>query len=157
MPDARDDADVEPSMLEQKRDDAVHPCLKCYTTIDAPIERVCHFLANEGTAHLYNDLIVDHDEVEEVTPSAKITWTKCPKILIVKPRDFVTYCSHWWRDDGTQVLVNQACEHEDRPGVMVEGAGVDACRGFALRGANFISRDPDDPSRTRIAMLSHAT
>lgn len=31
--------------------------------------------------------------------------------------------------------MNQAVEHEDVPGVMVEGQG-DVCRGFALRGAN---------------------
>lgn len=58
-----------------------------------------------------------------------------PKVLFVKPRDFVTYCSHRWRKDGTQVIVNQACEHEDMPGVMEEGQG-EVCRGFALRGAN---------------------
>jgi len=75
--------------------------------------------------------------------------------LFVKPRDFVTYCRHRWKGDGTQVLVNQACEHADRPGIMSEGQGG-VCRGFALRGANFISKDPDDPSKTRITMLSHA-
>lgn len=68
----------------------------------------------------------------------------------------MTYCSHRWRSDGTQVIVNQACEHEDMPGVMKEGQGS-VCRGFALRGANFISKDPDDPNhKTRITMLSHA-
>ena len=98
-----------------------YPCLKCYSTIDAPLHQVCSFLANKQTIPLYNDLVVDHADVEEITPSGKITWCKCPKILFVKPRDFVTYCSHRWRRDGTQVLVNQACEHMDRPGVLEEG------------------------------------
>lgn len=131
MPDTRDDGDIE-STSSRTQD---YPCIKCYSTIDAPIEDVCSFLANEETMPLYNELVTDHAEVEEITPHGKITWTKCPKILFVKPRDFVTYCSHRWRRDGTQVLVNQACEHEDRPAVLEEGQ-ADACRGFALRGAN---------------------
>lgn len=44
------------------------------------------------------------------------------------------FIQRWWKD-GTQVIVNQACEHEDKPGILVEGEG-DACRGYALRGAN---------------------
>eukprot|EP00579_Thalassiosira_antarctica_P017558 CAMPEP_0201950382 /NCGR_PEP_ID=MMETSP0903-20130614/56457_1 /ASSEMBLY_ACC=CAM_ASM_000552 /TAXON_ID=420261 /ORGANISM="Thalassiosira antarctica, Strain CCMP982" /LENGTH=724 /DNA_ID=CAMNT_0048493617 /DNA_START=656 /DNA_END=2830 /DNA_ORIENTATION=- len=152
MPDTRDEKDIDQPMSTKPQ---TYPCLKCYTTIDAPLHHVCSFLANEETIGLYNELVVDHADVEELSPNAKITWTKCPKILFVKPRDFVTYCSHWWKGDGTQVLVNQACDHVDRPGVMLEGQG-DCCRGFAIRGANFISKDPDDPNKTRITMLSHA-
>ena len=91
--------------------------------------------------------------------------------------------SRWWKD-GTQVIVNQACEHEDKPGILVEGEG-EACRGYALRGANcklmealcnmtclincpqsnplliisiwiVISKDPNDPNKTRITLLAHA-
>ncbi|KAL7483449.1 hypothetical protein ACHAW6_009100 [Cyclotella cf. meneghiniana] len=132
-----------------------YPCIKCYSIIDAPMDKVCSFLANEKTVPMYNELVEDHCDIEEITPHSKITWCKMPKVMFVKPRDFVTYCSHrWWRD-GTQVIVNQACEHEDMPGVLVEGEG-DVCRGYALRGANFISKDPDDPNKTRITMLAHA-
>lgn len=153
MPDTRDRNDIEPSMLLE--DQKNYPCLKCYTTIDAPLHQVCHFLANKETVPLYNDLIVDHADLDELSRTSKITWSKCPKILFVKPRDFVTYCKHRWKRDGTQVLLNQACEHVEKPGIMSEGQGG-VCRGFALRGANFISKDPDDPNKTRIAMLSHA-
>jgi hypothetical protein len=154
MPDSRDENDVESSCPPTPNQD--YPCLKCYSTIDAPLDTVCSFLSNPDTIPLYNELVVDHCDVEEITPSSKITWCKMPKVLFVKPRDFVTYCSHRWRSDGTQVIVNQACEHDDMPGVMKEGQGS-ACRGFALRGANFISKDPDDPNhKTRITMLSHA-
>ena len=47
---------------------------------------------------------------------------------------FFYNAKRWWRD-GTQVIVNQACEHSDKPGTMKESEG-DACRGYALRGAN---------------------
>lgn len=152
MPDSRDKKDIESTSSTS----STYPCLKCYSTIDAPFDTVCSFLSNPDKMPLYNELVVDHADIEEITPHSKITWCKCPKILFVKPRDFVTYCSHAWRKGGMeQVIVNQACEHEDRPGVMVEGQG-DACRGFALRGANFISKDPDDPNKTRFTMLSHA-
>lgn len=117
MPDPRDDEDVESS----SRGEACYPCLRCHSTIDAPLERVCSFLANPETVPLYNELIDDHRDVEVISPSSKITWCKVPKILFVKPRDFVTYCSHRWLGDGTQVIVNQACDHEDVPGVLVEG------------------------------------
>jgi len=148
MPDSRDNIDTSEDRTE-------YPCIKCYSTIDAPMDKVCSFLADERNIPIYNELIDDHCDVEEITPYSKITWTKCPKILFVKPRDFVTFCYHrWWRD-GTQVIVSQACDHEDKPGVMEEGK-ADVCRGFALRGANFISKDPEDPTKTRITLLSHA-
>ncbi|KAL3771499.1 hypothetical protein ACHAWO_000620 [Cyclotella atomus] len=156
MPDSRNDnsdsidEDNEKPVVEQD-----FPCIKCYSTIDAPMDKVCSFLSNENTIPVYNELVDDYCDVEEITPHSKITWCKMPRVMMVKSRDFVTYCSHrWWRD-GTQVIVNQACEHEDKPGILVEGEG-DACRGYALRGANFISKDPDDPNKTRIALLAHA-
>jgi hypothetical protein len=99
------------------------------------MDQVCAFLANEKTVPQYNELVEDHADVEVITPHSKITWTLMPKVLFVKPRDFVTFCSHRWKRDGTQVIVNQACDHEDVPGNMVEGEG-DVTRGFALRGAN---------------------
>lgn len=187
MADTRDEHDRESGISDKNNLD--YPCIKCYSTIDAPMDTVCSFLSNKDTIPLYNELIEDHDDVEEITPHSKITWTKICKILFVKPRDFVTFCSHrWWRD-GTQVIINQACEHEGRPGLMEEGQG-DATRGFALRGANcerfllhimylcisiiqhfacvthsmfflqldftVISKDPNDPNKTRITILAHA-
>lgn len=55
-------------------------------------------------------------------------------LILKHSRDSIFVNHRWWRD-GTQVIVNQACEHEDKPGVLVEGKG-EACRGYALRGAN---------------------
>ena len=133
MADSRNEQDRESDIADENSLD--YPCIKCYSTIDAPMETVCSFLSDEETIPIYNELVVDHDEVEEITPHSKITWTKMPKVLFVKSRDFVTFCSHRWWKDGTQVIINQACEHEDRPGMMEEGQG-DATRGFALRGAN---------------------
>ena len=57
------------------------------------------------------------------------------QVLFVKPRDFVTYCQHWWKDDNTQVVINEACEHEDAPATTQETDG-EVCRAYALRGAN---------------------
>ncbi len=121
MPDSRDEEDMDAISTASEDNRQKYPCFKCHTTIDAPLHRVCSFLADERTMPMYNELIVEHADVEELSPGGKITWTQIPKILFVKPRDFVTYCSHRWLGDGTQVLVNQACEHEDRPGVMLEG------------------------------------
>ena len=137
----------------------IYPCIRCHATIDAPLDQVCSFLSNPNTIPMYNELIDDHRDIEIITPSSKVTWCKVPKILFVKPRDFVTYCSHRWLRDGTQVIINQAIDHEDVPGVLIEGSGSGdtVCRGYALRGANFISRDPSDPSnKTCITMISHA-
>ena len=134
MTDTRPDSDREPHNVGSTEQ---YPCLKCYATIDAPLEDVCAFLADSRTVPQYNGLVDDHADVEEISPSGKVTWCKAPQILFVKPRDFVTYCSHRWRRDGSQVIVNQAVDHEDRPGVMEEGRGNGgACRGFAIRGAN---------------------
>jgi len=153
MPDSRTDNDGTEN--SDSGDDQEYPCIRCYSTINAPIDKVCSFLSNENTIPDYNELIEDYCDIEEITPHSKITWCKMPKIMFVKSRDFVTYCSHrWWRD-GTQVIVNQACEHSDKPGTLKEGEG-EACRGYALRGANFISQDPDDPNKTRISLLAHA-
>ena len=138
----------------------IYPCIRCHATIDAPLDQVCSFLSNPNTIPMYNELIDDHRDIEIITPSSKVTWCKVPQILFVKPRDFVTYCSHRWLRDGTQVIINQAIDHEDVPGVLIEGSGSGTdtvCRGYALRGANFISRDPSDPNnKTCITMISHA-
>jgi len=139
-----------------KDEDIEFPCLKVYTTIDAPIEDVCDYLSNENHMEEYNDLVVAHRDLEDITPHGKICWSQCPQILFIKPRDFVTYCHHRWRRDGAQIVVSQACEHEDAPGNSEESDDGNACRAYSLRGANFLSKDPTDPDKTRMAILAHA-
>jgi hypothetical protein len=98
----------------------------------------------------YNDLVIEHKELEEISANAKICWCQTPAILFIQPRDFLTFCHHRWLRDGTQVLVNQACDsHESFVGKNP--------RAFALRGANYISPHPEDPSKTLIALLAHAS
>jgi len=133
----------------------LHPCLKCFTTIDAPMEDVCAYLADPKRVGEYNDFVIKHRDLEEITPHSKICWGLCPQILFVKSRDFVTFCHHRWLRDGTQVVVNQACEHPSAPGVDTETEGK-VCRAHAIRGANFISRDPHNPNKTRFSILIHA-
>jgi hypothetical protein len=115
-------------------DDREYPCIKCYATIHAPVENVCAYLAEEAHVKEYNDLMIKHRDLEELTPHSKICWGQAPQILFIKGRDFVTYCSHRWLRDGSQVVINQACEHPDAPGNTDENRGL--CRARALRGAN---------------------
>ena len=129
-----------------KDDNREYPCLKVYATVDAPLEEVCVYLSQEKRLPDYNALIDLHKDLEEITPSAKICAVKTPQILFIKPKTMVTFCSHRWLRDGTQVVLNQACDYD--------GTEADA---FALRGATFIGRDPDDPEKTRISMLTHAS
>ena len=103
----------------------------------------------------YNDVLDDQRDLEEITPHSKICLATTPQVLFVKPREFVTFVSHRWLNDGSVVIINQACEHKDAPATTEEGKGK-ACRGYALRGATFISPDPQDPQKTRIAMIAHA-
>jgi hypothetical protein len=128
-------------------DDLEWPCLRMYTTIDAPADIVCLYLSQEHHVTEYNALIEKHQDLEEITPHSKICWGQTPQILFIKPRDFVTFCYHRWRRDGTQVIVNQAC---DRYGDVTANA-------FAFRGCTMVGPDPDDPDKTRIAMLTHAS
>ena len=125
-------------------DERQYPCIKVYSTIEAPLEEVCSYLSQEKHLSEYNDLVTTHRDLEELSPNAKICLGKTPQLLFVKPRTFVTYCNHRWLRDGTQVVVNQACEYE--------GAEATA---FALRGASYIGRDPDDPEKTRVSLLAH--
>jgi hypothetical protein len=118
-----------------KNDDDDYPCIKCYSTIDAPLEDVCTYLSEEAASVDYNDVVEKHKDVEEISPSAKICWSASPQILFIKPRDFVTFCHHKWKNDGTEVIVNQACDHQDYPFEEMEKEGK-SCRGYALRGAN---------------------
>lgn len=131
-----------------------YPCIRCYTTLDAPIEQVCRYLADEKRMQEYNDLVIKHNDLEDISPHSKICWGQCPQILFIKPRDFITFCHHRWKKDGTQVVINQAVDHEDAPTSLEEGKSG-ACRAYALRGANFISKDPSDPNKTRLAILAH--
>lgn len=116
-------------------DDKEYPCIKVYATIDAPIDDVCAYLAEEKRVGEYNDLVVQHRDLEEISSHSKICWGKCPQILFINPRDFVTFCHHRWLHDGTQVVVNQAVEHKDVPAVKDDKKGK-VCRAQALRGAN---------------------
>jgi hypothetical protein len=124
------------------------PCLRVYSTIDAPWFEVCTYLAQEHHATEYNLLLDQHEDLETITSHSKICWAQSPQLLFVKPRDFITFCSHRWKRDGTQVVVNQACD-------TYNGKTATA---FALRGATYIGPDPEDPEhRTRIALLAHAS
>jgi hypothetical protein len=130
-------------------DERKYPCIKMYSTIDAPLEDVCLYLSQKANCEDYNDLMERIGELEEITPHSKICWSHSYQILFLKPRLFTAFCSHRWLRDGTEVVVNQAVDHPDTPGKNKLPLA------YAIRGANFISRDPDDPEKTRIAMLSH--
>lgn len=140
-----------------KDDDGEYPCIKCFGVLDAPLDKVCAFLADEQGIREYNDLVENYRDLEDISPYSKICWGQCPQVLFVKPRDFVTFCSHRWKSDGTQVVINQAVDHDDAPlAVDKEGDGR-VCRARALRGANFISPDPSDPkNKTILTLIAHA-
>ncbi len=135
--------------------DAEYPCMKVYATLDAPMEQVCAYLADEKSLPEYNDLVVNHQDLEEISPHSKICWGQSPQVLFVHPRSFVTFCHHRWLRDGTQVIVNQACNHEDYAHA-ISNPNVSPHKAYALRGANFISPHPDDPNKTRFALIAHA-
>ena len=67
-----------------KNDGAEFPCIKCFTTIDAPMEDVCDYLSNENHMEEYNDLVVAHRDLEDISPHGKICWSQCPQILFIK-------------------------------------------------------------------------
>lgn len=127
--------------------DEEYPCIKMHSTLDAPIEEVCIYLSQEKHVWDYNSMIQDHSDVEVISSNSKICWAQTPQILFLKPKDFVTYCSHRWLPDGTQILINQATDHSSK-----------VANAYAFRGATIIRRDPDNPSKqTQIYMLAHAS
>jgi hypothetical protein len=117
-------------------DNNEYPCIKVFATIDAPVDRVCTYLAQESVVPEYNDLVVKFKDIDEIAPQCKICWSQTPQILFLKPRDFITFCHHRWTRDGTQVIVNQATEHPDFP-----ASKSNFPRAFAIRGANCKRRD----------------
>ncbi|GAX24691.1 hypothetical protein FisN_4Hh249 [Fistulifera solaris] len=128
------------------KDDREYPCIKIYSTIDAPLEEVCLYLSQEQHMGDYNDLIDKYRDLQEITPSSKVCLGETPQILFIKPRQLISFCHHRWLRDGTEVVVNQACDKfEDTPATA-----------YAFRGATYISKDPGDPERTRIALIAHA-
>lgn len=131
------------------------PCVKLFATIDAPLEDVCEYLSEPTNVPEYNDLVIQHHDIESIAPHAKICWAACPKILIINPRDFVSFCYLKWKKDGTQIVLNQAVDHPSKPANSVEENGT-FCRASAFRGANIISRHPKYHDKTLLALLSHA-
>ncbi|CAB9503247.1 expressed unknown protein [Seminavis robusta] len=140
------------AFADDKKD---YPCIKVYSVLDAPLEDVCTYLSREEHMTDYNVILSAQRDLEEIAPHCKISWATSPQVLFVKPREFVTFVYHRWLKDGSVVLINQAVDHKDAPAVTEEGKGT-ACRGYALRGATFFSPDPQDPQKTRVAMISHA-
>jgi hypothetical protein len=47
------------SSHKNKKKEVLFPCIKCIGTIDAPIETVCEYLADESRVPEYNDLVAD--------------------------------------------------------------------------------------------------
>lgn len=119
----------------RKNDENVYPCIRCTSTIDAPLEDVCTYLSQESALSDYNDLVVEYKDIEDISPNAKICASWTPQILFIKRREFVTFCHHRWKKDGSQVIVNQAWNHDDYPETNDESS-IKACRAYALRGAN---------------------
>lgn len=139
--------------------DKLYPMIAIYGTIDAPVEEVCEYLSQSSNLFEYNDLLINHRDIEEITSHSKIAWGISPQILFIKSREFITYCSYKWTNDGnTQIIVNQAADQPSDKGKEQNNAkdGNKLCDAYALRGANFISRDIDQPDKTQIAMLAHA-
>jgi hypothetical protein len=135
--------------------DEEYPCMKVYATLDAPIEKVCAYLADEKTLPEYNDLIEKHSDLDIISPHSKICWGQTPKILFIQPRNFITFCHHRWLRDGTVVIVNQACEGNEYASLIAKKTDA-TNKAYALRGANFLSPHPDDPNKTRFTLLAHA-
>jgi hypothetical protein len=136
--------------LANPGDDREYPCIKMYSTIDAPLDEVCLYLAQAQFAEEYNSLIDRFQDLEEISTHSKVCLGQTPQILFLKPRSFVTFCSHRWLRDGTQIVINQACD--DATGEILDKQHLLA---YAIRGANFIARHPNDPDKTQITMLSH--
>jgi hypothetical protein len=67
-------------------EDAEYPCIKVFATMDSPLEDVCEFLSQKKNMNQYNDLVIDHRDLEEISPHSKITWSQCPQILFLKVR-----------------------------------------------------------------------
>jgi hypothetical protein len=67
-------------------EDQEYPCIKVFTTIDAQIEDVCNYLSQEKHMREYNDLVVAHRDLENISPHGKICWSQCPQILFIKAR-----------------------------------------------------------------------
>ena len=123
----------------KNEDETLYPCMKIIATLNAPYEHVCNYLSNPLHISEYNDLVIQHEDVEDISSNSKICWSSCPQILFLKPRDFVTFCCLKWKNGGdTQLVLSEAVDHESMPGYDGEdGEGSDRfCRAFALRGAN---------------------
>jgi len=58
----------------------LHPCMKVYAEIDAPLDVVCKYLSQEKRYKEYNSLLVDQEDVEELTPYSKICWSQTKKL-----------------------------------------------------------------------------
>ena len=136
-------------------DDREYPVIKVYSTIDGSLDDVCTYLSREEHMTDYNGILTEQRDLEEISPHSKICCATSPQVLFIKPREFVSFIHHRWLRDGSVVIINQAVEHKDAPAVNEEGKGK-ACRAFALRGATFISPDPNHPEKTRFAMIAHA-
>lgn len=139
--------------LANPNSDFEYPCLRMYSTIDAPFDLVCGYLAQPERMTEYNHLLEESQDLEEISSSSKICLGETPQILFVKPREFVTFCSHRWLPDGSLLIVNQAVDDDE-----FDTKTKQRPRAYAFRGANYISKHPDDPdNKTRICMLAHGS
>ena len=125
-----------------------YPVMQVHANVDSPVELVCDYLSQGERIPEYNSDLMspEYRDVEVLSPHSKIVATRTRQILVIKPRELITFNHHRWRADGTQVLVSQAYD-ENTP----HGAAK------VLRSVITIGRDPLNPQHTNIMMMTHIT
>ena len=148
------------SKNNNSKKEKLYPCIKCFSTINASPESVFNVLCDPSRVSEYNDFVKGgHKDLKIVNDNIKICWGKSPKILFIKPREFVSLCHYRWLSDGSQVVVNEAIDYEEEENEEAKPKSKPKSKenfAYALRGANIISPVPGEPNKTYFALLAHA-
>lgn len=161
----------------KEEDTTLWPCLRIRSTIDAPLADVSNYLSQESHSSAYNVLLTDYRRLSTIGPQAQITMAQTPKILFVQPKTFLTFCAYRWRRKGQElVIVNEALnefttsrsssDDDDDKAASVKkvkaktdatAADTFTATAFCFRGATVLSQDRDDPQKTHICLIAHAS
>ena len=72
---------------ESDDDDQLYPCIRCHAKINATMDMVCEYLSDETKVSEYNDLVIQHKCIEDITPQSKvcqiITYSRFFKLVLI--------------------------------------------------------------------------
>ena len=140
------------SSMNLNKGDGDWPCVKSSTIIETDSRSLLEYLLDSTKAKEYNKYSAGRSDIEILSPSSKIVWTKMNIPRGIKPYDFCSLMHFYSKPASGEILL--VSKHTEHPLVPVN---KDFGRSEKIMGLNILKplRSNGNRSRTEITCISH--